>query len=544
MKRRTFIKLTSTASALTMLPFDVFSLLKTSGMIECPDLNKKKIVLIQLAGANDGLNTIVPINQYDLYANLRPNLKLNLNGQNGIINLDTSLSIENQIGLHPSLSGFKSLYESGFMRIIQGVSYTNSNKSHFKSTDLWNSGGDGTFANFSFQSGWLGRFMENFYSNYINADYPLGIQLGSGDNSLIFQGETHKNLSLNINNQDVSGYYSVINGLGSNPPNLIPNSEYGNLIQYISDVDASANIYGQKISDAFNNGSNSIPYPDTSLSNQLKTVAKFISGKLETKIYLVKLAGFDTHDMQILSNTESHLGNHAVLLQELSEAVNSFITDLNNQNIGDDVLTFTFSEFGRKIAENANLGTDHGEVAPLFLFGKNVNPGISGTNINLSEATEENNFQILTQQFDYRSIFATVLQDWLGSSNTTLDISLFNYTTNNGFSNTKLSGIFNQSSVINPECYTSQLNPFEEVNNPYVSVFPNPSSDTVTISAPDNEIIFVTLFSMDGKLIYSQANPDLTTSIQISIQYLSAGIYVFEIETKKGKFNKKIIVRR
>ena len=155
MKRRNFVKLTATASALSLLPTEVFALFKSAGMDTCPDVNGKKIVLIQLSGANDGLNTVVPINQYDAYAALRPNIKLSNSGANGIINLDTTLPLANQVGLHPSLTGFKSLYDSGFMRLIQGVGYPIQDKSHFKSTDLWLTGGDGTPANNILESGWV-----------------------------------------------------------------------------------------------------------------------------------------------------------------------------------------------------------------------------------------------------------------------------------------------------------------------------------------------------------------------------------------------------
>ena len=157
MKRRNFIKLSSSATALSLLPTDVFALFKSAGMETCPNINAKKIVLIQLAGANDGLNTIVPINQYDQYASLRPKIKLSNSGANGTINLDTTLSLENQVGLHPNLSKFKSLYDSGLMRVIQGVGYPIQDKSHFKSTDLWLTGGDGTPANNILDSGWMLR---------------------------------------------------------------------------------------------------------------------------------------------------------------------------------------------------------------------------------------------------------------------------------------------------------------------------------------------------------------------------------------------------
>ena len=210
MKRRNFIKLSSSACVMTMLPSEVFALLKTNGINACPNNTQKKIVLIQLAGANDGINTLIPLNQYDKYSNQRPSIRIKDTGLNKYIKLDTALPDEKQIGLHPVLTGFKDLYDNGMMRIIQGVGYPNSNKSHFKSSDLWLSGGDGTSANFAFETGWIGRFAESYYSNYLQSNFPIGIQLGSGDNSLGFHGAVEHGLSININNQDFSGFILLL----------------------------------------------------------------------------------------------------------------------------------------------------------------------------------------------------------------------------------------------------------------------------------------------------------------------------------------------
>ncbi|MFE3868493.1 DUF1501 domain-containing protein [Flavobacterium sp. LS2P90] len=547
MKRRNFIKLTSTASALSLLPTEVFALFKSTGMTSCPDSSSKKIVLIQLSGANDGLNTIVPINQYDTYATLRPNIKLNNVGMtNGIINLDSTLTIANQVGLHPSLSGFKSLYDKGFMRIIQGVGYPSQDKSHFKSTDLWLTGGDGTMANNNLDSGWTGRFLENFYAEYLNSNFPLGIQLGSSDNSLGFHGEVEHGMSLNINGQDLSGFYSVVNGLGGQPPANIPDSEYGGLIKYIINNDASTNSYAQSISSSFNSGSNSLTYPNTSLSNQLKTVARFISGGLQTKVYLVKVGGFDTHDLQVAANNTTHLGNHATLLTQISEAINTFITDLNNQNMANDVVAVTFSEFGRKAGENASLGTDHGEIAPMFVFGSAINPGISGTNINLSEAVLANNYQVRTVQHDNRRVFSTILQDWFGASNQTLDLTFYNQTTNTGFSNNKIADLIKTQNIVNSTCYTDKLLSVNEFKNTYeVIVYPNPTSELITINSPNNnDIHSVSIYSIDGKFIGKYKNPLSSSQLSINVENLATGFYNLKIETANGNFSKKIIVRR
>lgn len=544
MKRRNFIKLTSTASALTLLPTEVFALFKSAGMTTCPDNSNKKIVLIQLSGANDGLNTVVPLNQYDTYANLRPNIKLANSGTNGIINLDTTLTIENQVGLHPSLTGFKNLYDAGFMRLIQGVGYPVQDKSHFKSTDLWLTGGDGTQANNVLGSGWVGRFLENYYANFLTANYPLGIQLGSSENSLGFHGEVEHGMSLNINGQDPSGFYSVVNGLGGVAPTTIPNSEYGDLIQFILNNDTSTNTYAQSISTAFNAGTNSVTYPNTGLANQLKSVAKFISGGLQTKVYLVKIGGFDTHDLQVAANTTTHLGKHADLMNEISGAVTSFITDLNTQNIGNDVVAVTFSEFGRKAGENGNLGTDHGEIAPMFVFGGAINPGVSGTNINLSEAVVGNNFQVQTVQHDYRRVFGTIVQDWFGANNTTLDLTFYDHTNATGFANNKVANLIKPLNIVPSECYSEVLLSVNEVDTKSeILIFPNPTAEIITINAT-NSINIVTIHSLDGKLVGTYKNPNTSNEYAINVQEFSVGIYSVSVQTSNGNFTKKVIIRR
>jgi uncharacterized protein (DUF1501 family) len=542
MKRRNFIKLGASASVLTMLPTEVFALFKSAGLSTCPNVNNRKIVLIQLSGANDGLNTVVPINQYSAYASLRPNIKLNETGPNGIINLDTTLAIDNQIGLHPSLTGFKNMYDNGLMRVIQGVGYPIQNKSHFKSTDLWLTGGDGTIPNNLLDSGWIGRFLENYYANYLTATFPLGIQLGSSDNSLGFHGEVEHGMSMNINGQDPSGFYSIINGLGGAAPTNIPASEYGDLIQFILNNDAATNLYAQAISTAFNNGSNSTTYPSTDLANQLKTVARFISGGLQTKVYLVKLDGFDTHNLQVQDNSNTHIGTHANLMNKLSEAVNSFILDLNNQTLGDDVVAVTFSEFGRKAGENGNLGTDHGEIAPMFVFGSSINPGVSGTNVNLSEATSTNNYQIQTVQHDYRRVFGTILQDWFGTSTPTLDLTFYDNTNNVGFSGSKITNLMKSQSIVPISCYSDSV---LSVNNydlkDEIIIYPNPSSSFITVNATAN-IETAIIYSIDGRLINTYRNPATSNQYTVNTQNIAEGIYSIHIKTTNGNFKKTFIV--
>ena len=309
MKRRNFIKLTSTASAFSLLPSQVTASLNIAkSFLDCT-ISNRKLVLINLAGGNDGLNTIIPINYYDVYSNLRPSIKIPSNGVNSYINLDETLDETQQIGLHPSLTGIKNLYDNDLLRIIQSVGYPSQNKSHFASTDIYSTANDGNNWDNGSNSGWIGRFMESYYADLIQNSYPLGVEIGSKSNSLGFHGESEHGLSVNINGQDPSGFYSLISGMAGEPPNNIPISDYGHELEYIIQTDTLSNMYSEAISNSFNNGQNAVSYPDTDISNQLKTVARLISGGLESKVYMVKLSGFATHHGQNQADNDI-LGDH------------------------------------------------------------------------------------------------------------------------------------------------------------------------------------------------------------------------------------------
>ena len=386
MKRRQFIKLTSTASAASMLPFEIQASMKLVNSFYNCDVSNRKLILVELNGGNDGLNTVIPISAYPDYQTLRPNIHIPSSLFLPLSNIDSNLTGTNQdIALHPELTGFYNLYAQDQLRIIQSVGYPSQNKSHFGSQDIYATGNDGNNWVNGDQSGWIGRFMEHNYADTIPTTYPLGIQVGSNTTSLGFHGEIEHGLALNLSGQDSENFYSVLSGLAGAPPNNIPSSDYGSELQYIIDTDILSNQYSQVISTAFNNGANSTTsnYPDTNLADQLKTVARLIRGGIETKVFMVKLGGFDTHNNQNQSSGDIQ-GRHSVLMTELSGAIESFMTDLNADNLANDVLGLTFSEFGRKAKENGSLGTDHGEVAPMFAFGKPVKSGVSGINVDLS----------------------------------------------------------------------------------------------------------------------------------------------------------------
>lgn len=537
MKRRNFIKLSASASVIGLTPFELQAALKSfTPFIECPDISNRKLVLINLAGANDGLNTIIPLNQYDTYSNLRPTIKV---PESEYIPLDTTLPDNQQIGLNPALLGFKSLYDKSWLRIIQSVGYPSQNKSHFKSTDLYLTGNDGNSLLNGSDTGWIGRFMELFYSDLIIETFPLAVEIGSNKTSLGFHAKEAHGLSLNITGQDPAGFYSVLNGLGGEPPLNIPNSDYGKQLDFINNTDTLSNTYAESISNAFNMGQNEASYPDTDLANQLKTVARLISGDLGSKIYMVRISGFDTHNAQVQGSGEI-LGKHHSLLSELSDSMESFTNDLERQNLADDVVGLTFSEFGRKARENGNFGTDHGEIAPMFIFGKPVEGGISGTNPNLTEATSNNNYQIQTVQYDYRQTFTTLLQNFLGADNTIIDATFFNHSANQSFTNLKVDDIIKASFDISKNCI-SNSNVSSNINNRWL-LYPNPFRDTINISSINMvEIVTLRIYNASGVLLANRTDGLINGKTSINLSHFNNGIYFFEIITPNNKEVHKII---
>ena len=525
MKRRNFIKLTATASAIGLLPGQMSHALNIGKKYINCDISNRKLVLIYLGGGNDGLNTIVPLNQYDLYSNLRPTIKVSDSGANSFINLDSSLDDNQQVGLHPSLTGFKNLYDSGYLRILQSVGYPSQNKSHFASTDVYSTGNDGNSWLNGGDSGWIGRFIESYYYDLVQQTFPIGVEIGSKTSSLGFHGAEEHGLSLNIEGQDASGFYSVLSGLGGEAPSFIPNSHYGEELQYIIDNDQITTLYSEAISNAFNNGSNSTSYDDSDLSNQLKTVARLISGGLESKVYLVKLNGFDTHFSQIQSANDIQ-GDHNELLTELNNAISSFMQDISGQGFQDDVVGLTFSEFGRKAKENGNLGTDHGEIAPMFVFGSAINGGVSGTNPDLTEATQNNNWQLETFQFDYRETLGTLLQDYLGADDNAIDSTFFNHTSNESFTENKIQDLIKPEYSVEENCMSNTLSD----NNSELKIFkitPNPFVNEIRILNSDYEYEFsYVILDLNGRIIMSGVS---IANSSINLDNIINGIYFIRI---------------
>lgn len=543
MKRRHFIKLTSTASAASMLPFEIQASMKLVNSFYNCDVSNRKLILVELNGGNDGLNTVIPINGFTDYQTLRPNIHIPSSVYLPLNNLDSNLIGTNQdIALHPELTGFYNLYAQDQLRIIQSVGYPSQNKSHFGSQDIYATGNDGNNWINGDQSGWIGRFMEQNYNDSIPTTYPLGIQVGSNTTSLGFHGEIEHGLALNLSGQDSENFYSVLSGLAGEPTNNIPSSDYGTELQYIIDTDILSNQYSQVISTAFNNGANSntANYPDTNLADQLKTVARLIRGGIETKVFMVKLGGFDTHNNQNQSSGDIQ-GTHSELLNTLSGAIESFMTDLNSDNLADDVLGITFSEFGRKAKENGSLGTDHGEVAPMFAFGKPVKSGISGINVDLTEAVQTNNYQLHTIQHDYRATFATIMQDFLGAPNSIIDSTFLENVTSESFVSSKISDLIKLNYIVPEDCYSEALTiPQNNIDN--WTIYPNPFRTSFFVI--DRNQIGETNFELRNQLSQIVLKGDLKFTngkTSINAAMLENGMYFLTLKNSVETSSHKII---
>jgi uncharacterized protein (DUF1501 family) len=405
MKRRKFIKTMAPVAVMPALlkPFSV-NAFPTAGLLQQmlgTNLNNDHVlVLIFLNGGNDGLNTVVPLDQMSKLAAARANVLLPEASLHKIP--------EKQIGLHPALGGFKTLYDEQKLQIIQSVGYPQPNFSHFRSTDIWTSASD---AQQYVNSGWMGRFLEQafpgFPTGYPNEEQPdpLAIQIGS-NMPLLFQGNAAQ-MAFNVSSPDI---FTVNVTPGTDPA---PDSPAGEELTFIRTVTGQITHYAENILTAYIKGNNQYtgyPTPGSNyLADQLKAVARLIKGGLKTRIYLVSLYGFDTHAQQVADGNTS-AGVHATLLRWLNEAVYSFQRDLEQLGEADRVLGMTFSEFGRRVISNASMGTDHGAAAPLFLFGNKVQPGVLGTNPDLpANASAADN---LPMQYDFRSVYHSVLTQW------------------------------------------------------------------------------------------------------------------------------------
>jgi uncharacterized protein (DUF1501 family) len=405
MKRRDFLR--NSIPAATILPaiingYSVKAFNTSSPLIQALMQTVTEtdhvLVIVQLSGGNDGLNTVIPVSAYSNYFNARSNVAI---PQASIL----SLTGNSAAGLHPAMTGMQNIFNAGNMKIIQSVGYPQPNFSHFRATDIWMSGSNSTQEVFS---GWAGRYLDYEYQDFPAAypntimPDPLAIQIGS-TTSLTLQGPV-VNMGMSITNPTT--FYNLVN----NTTDPLPNTPAGKELSFLRLVTQQTQKFSTVIRNAANRVTVQNPYPsNNSLADQLRIVARLVKGGLKTRIYMVSFGGFDTHSVQV-NAADHNTGAHAVLLQRVSDAIKAFQDDLRFLSIENKVTGLTFSEFGRRIKSNSSIGTDHGAAAPMFVFGTGVEPGVLGDNPAIPDnATVNDN---IPMQYDFRSIYSTLLEKW------------------------------------------------------------------------------------------------------------------------------------
>ena len=534
MKRRDFLKYSGLSSVAASVPIagSKLSSFCTPSMLNlmcCDEIQDRVLVLINLGGGNDGINNFIPLDQYDAYRNYRPTLGI---PEEKYINLDSSLPDNQQIGLHPAFQKFKGLYEAGKASIIRGVGYHNQTKSHFKGQDLWMTGGDGREENFNIKNGWMGRFLDYMYSgtagipSLLNPD-PTGIEIGTDSPALLYNIDALRNAALRLGKAGNEENFSVINSFGLRTPFELGDSTYDKELEYILSVQNNTSNYSARIAELFERGNNEVDYPTFNLASQLKTVSKLLSGGSKTKIFMVKISGFDTHDAQV-DNSDPTKGIHAELLQEVAESLDAFYRDLEALNIANRVVSCTFSEFGRKVFENGNRGTDHGTLGPMMLFGTGVASGVFGSNPNLDIQDEEGALGE-EKQYDYRQIFTSLLQDWLGAKDDAIQAASFGE-----YLGEKID-IVDTSYIANADCRVdSYLDCLEKPTLEEVTfdLYPNPFKDAFTLeyNAIEDGEYDIEIYDLSFNLVQRE---EIQIKVGINILRLehryATGHYIFKL---------------
>lgn len=378
-KRKEFIQVGSLATASFMLP----KFLKAFEKPMMVPPGNKVVVVIQFSGGNDGLNTVIPIRN-DIYYRERPKL--------GIAKND-ALLLTDEIGLNPALEAFKGLYDDGSLAIMNSVGYPNPDRSHFRSMDIWQSASD---SNQYINTGWLGRYLD---AQCKGCDKPTQAMELDDVLSLALKGEENKGLAF----KDPKKLYNTSNGKFLRDVNA-DHKTGEETIDYLYKTMSATLSSADYIFQQSKIHPTSQTYPNTNLGKDLKTIASLIFSDINTKVYYVSLGSFDTHVNQD--------GQQKRLFTELNDAVKAFTADLKSNNRFDDVLMMTFSEFGRRVTQNASNGTDHGTANNMFFISGGLKQkGVLNAMPDLADLNEGD----LKHKVDFKSVYATVLNKWLAA---------------------------------------------------------------------------------------------------------------------------------
>lgn len=568
MKRRDFIKTLPIGAAAASIPIVLpgFTAEAYAGnpllhaLLGAENNSRRILVLINLSGGNDGLNTCIPFQnpQYDLK---RPSLGFTTGAEKASLQnylLRPDLALNPQLDSAAGQSKFMKLWKDGKLGVVQSVGYPDGSRSHFRSTDIWNTASDSSLI---VSTGWVGRYLET-----IKPDYPMPGALGvnPGDDPLAmsidfsppltFQGSKSM---MGIAVDDPTAYNAAAL-YNDDPP---PNNNYGAELQYLRNVLIQSDVYGDRIKAIIPQKpaqppSNNVSYPTGNrLAQQLKKVAWCVKADMKTKVYFVSLGGFDTHVQQ---SSKDPLQGHGLLMSQLAEAVSLFQQDIElmgndpeGVKYADRVIGMTYSEFGRRVEQNSSQGTDHGSAAPQFFFGNAINGELYGSHPSL---TDLDIYADIKAQFDFRQLFAGVLTDWFGADDAVRKAVLnkpeFTNKTDFGFQ-FPVNGSSTMQSIIRPEFINpSSVRP-QEIDRIFVldQNFPNPVQNQTTIPfrLSESATVRLEIFDSRGELVATPVEAMLGRGehpISFDARRLSNGKYFYRLDVNGIVETKSMIVTK
>ena len=496
------------------------------------------LILIRLSGGNDGLSTVIPIQQYDTYANARPNI---------YIPESKILKLTDDFGVPTYMNALEPLWGEGQFKAVHGVGYQNQSLSHFTGSDIY-ANTDLTTTGFTgLDTGWMGRYFEDLYPDYlINPPAsPAAIQIGNFGN-LVFQGEetNYAFVTSNINQleeiAETGQQYSL-------DPALFNDCMYGDQLKFLRGVANTTYEYAGLIHEAYERGQNQVQYQDNGFARQLALLARLIKGNLGTKVYMISMGGFDTHGNQPLA--------HERLMSNLSIAVNNFYEDLAFTQQDEKVLSMTFSEFGRRIFENGSNGTDHGKAAPTLFFGSGLNgSAFVGDHPSLDNPNGRGN---LEYTMDFRDLYATVLAEWLCVPIPLVEQHLLNHPYNPVNLGFNCSGVvFDEIAYSDdPPTPPTPEDPVAEDPTPelleaivHKPFYPTKEAPHIFLEMPFTAHVDIQLYNIIGQNVGTIVNEIMiegTTEINIRERmpmHLSSGKYIYRIQVSDRKMSKSIMV--
>ena len=384
--RREFLRNSALASTLLLVPKFLHALDRGPGLAGLADApGARRLIVVQLGGGNDGLNTVIPYRN-DLYYKARPTL--------GIRETEGILALEKDLGLHPALKGLKGLYDQGHLAVLNSVGYPNPDRSHFRSMDIWQSGSGSDQV---VSTGWLGRYLD---SSCADCQRPYNVLEVDDTLSLALKGNLRKGLAFKNPNK----FHQISQSRFLSKVSKESAPEHHSQVDYLYKTLAETASSAEYLYDKAKIYQSTVAYPNSDFGKNLKTTAELINSGVESRVYYLSLSGFDTH-------TRQHEQQQR-LFTDLGDGLAALADDLKQHNQWDNTLVLVFSEFGRRVGQNASNGTDHGTANNVFLAGGALRQqGV------LNDAPDLTNLDQgdLKHQVDFRSIYATVLKDWLGA---------------------------------------------------------------------------------------------------------------------------------